>query len=102
MQVQVVENQAAIVGKVREIDKDERHADRYRLTVEVQQVESVRSLPNLMESTRGLTIEITITAEDLAYRHIEAGKPYRFRVKKTGPTTVFVIPDEGAEGQTPQ
>lgn len=102
MQVQAIENRAEIVGKVREIEHDAQHGDRYTLKVDVLQVESVRSLPNLMESSRGLTIEITITADDLTSRHIEAGKPYRFHVKKTGPTTAFVIPDEAAQKPAPQ
>ena len=71
MQVQVVENQAVIVGKVRETAEDPSRKGFFTLKVDVERVDDVAGMPNLMAWAKKMTIDVTIAEKDLSVRPLE-------------------------------
>src|SRR5438132_10859552 len=94
MQVQIIENQADVVGTIRAVSAHQTLANFYTLKFDVEDVAPVGSLPNLLASAKGMSIEITASAEELARRKLAAGQKVTLRVKKSGPAVVFLIPEK--------
>ena len=92
MQVQVIENQADIAGTIREIRPHDKLANYSTVVFDVKSVDAVDSYPNLMASTKGLSIDITVPNDEVARRTLAAGQKITLRVKKAGPGEVFLVP----------
>jgi len=90
-QVQVIENRADLVGKIRQIQPHQTLRDHYTLTLDVESVGDVAEYPNLMKSSKGMSIEVTAPADEVDRRKLAAGQKVTLRVKKAGPDAVFLL-----------
>lgn len=92
MQVQVIENRADISGKVRDVQPHKTLENYYTVTMDVETVAPVEGMANLMASSKGMSIEVTVPAEQVESKKITAGEKVTLRVKKTGPLEVMAVP----------
>lgn len=92
MQVQVIENRADIAGKVREVKPHETLEHYYTVRIDVETVTPVEGMANLMGSSKGMTIEVSVPAAQIDAKKIVPGAKVTLRVKKAGPTQVMAVP----------
>jgi len=92
MQVQVVENRADIVGTIREITPHKELANQYTVTFDVETVQPVLGMTNLMTWAKGLSIDVTVGADEVAKRALARGQKITLRVKQAGPRAVVAVP----------
>jgi hypothetical protein len=92
MQVQVIENRADVSGKIRNVAPHKELADHYTVTLDVESLSSVEGFANLLGWAKGLSIDVTVSASEMERLGLSPGQKVTLRVKKTGPTTVFVVP----------
>jgi hypothetical protein len=92
MQVQVIENQAHISGKISDVKPHKELAHYYTVTLNVETVSSVEGYANLLTWAKGLAVEVTASTSDMERLHLAPGQKVTLHVKKTGPTSVFLVP----------
>src|SRR5215207_4135660 len=94
MQVQAVENWAIISGKINAISDHGELSDYASATISVIEVTPVDGYANLFSWAVGKEINVnipTVKVDELGFR---AGDSIRARIRKAGPTSAFVDPDE--------
>jgi len=91
MQVQVIENRADATGKIREIRPHENLPDYCTVVFDLESAEPVERYPNLMASAKGRSIDITVPNDELTRRKLAVGQQLTLRIKKAGPTEVFLV-----------
>jgi hypothetical protein len=94
MQVQVVENWAIISGKIDAISDHGELSDYASATISVIEVTPVDGYPNLFSWAVGKQIDVNIPKVKVDELGLSAGDSIRARVRKAGPTSAFVDPDE--------
>jgi hypothetical protein len=92
MQVQVIENRADLAGTIKEITPHKELANQYTVKLDVESVQSVEGMTNLMTWAKGLSIEVTVPADQVTKRSLARGKKVTLRVKQAGPTAVVAVP----------
>ena len=94
MQVQAIENWAIIGGKINAISDHSELSDYASATISVTEVTPVDGYPNLFSWAVGKQIDVNlpkVKVDELGFRE---GDSIRARVRKAGPTSAFVNPDE--------
>jgi hypothetical protein len=94
MQVQVVENWALIRGKVENIVEHPELPDYASATITVTDVTPVPGYPNLFSWAIGKKIAVNIPKPKADELGLVAGDTISARVRKTGPSSAFVDPDQ--------
>jgi len=94
MQVQVVENWAIISGKINAISDHSELSDYASATISVTEVTPVDGYPNLFSWAVGKQIHVNIPKVKVDELGLSAADSIRARVRKAGPTSAFVDPDE--------
>ncbi len=97
MSVQAVENWALIHGRVEAISDHGELTDYASTTISVNEVTPVPDYPNLFSWATGKEIAINIPKTKVDELGLSAGDSIRARVRKAGPTSAFVDPDEIAK-----
>jgi hypothetical protein len=92
MQVQVIENRADISGKVRDVQPHETLAHYYTVKMDVESVTPVEGMANLLGSSKGMTIDVSVPEEQVRSKEIVPGAGITLRVKKSGPTQIMAVP----------
>jgi len=92
MQVQVIENRADLAGTVREVVPHKELANQYTVRFDVETVKPVEGMPNLMTWAKGLSIDVTVPADEVKKHKLAAGQKVTLRVKAAGPGTVVAVP----------
>ena len=101
MQVQIVENRADLVGTIREIVPHKELANQYTVTFDVETVQPVDGMTNLMTWAKGLSIDVTVAADEVAKRALARGQKITLRVKQAGPRTVVAVARPGTTPEMP-
>jgi hypothetical protein len=91
MQVQVIENQADVVGRILDVRPHETLANYHVARIDVEEVFPVGDYPNLFSWAPGKSIEVNIPAEKVAEFALSRGQKISCRIKKTGPTSAFLV-----------
>jgi hypothetical protein len=92
--VQIIENWSVIVGILVGIIAAPQGGDgRGAVRVQVDRVEPVAGFANLLADRVGDTLEIVVTAEQLASARDHVNQPVRIRARRGGPTRLFAHPD---------
>ena len=92
MSAQAIENQAIIVGTLRDLSGNETLPSHTVATVDVEAVSSVPGYPNLFAWTVGHPVQVNVPAEKATFNQ-RVGEKVSWRVKRTGPTTAFLLPE---------
>jgi hypothetical protein len=94
MQVQSVENWAIISGNIDDISDHSELSDYASATISVTEVTPVDGYPNLFSWAVGKEINVNIPKVKVDELGLRVGDSIRARVRKAGPTSAFVDPDE--------
>lgn len=94
MTVQPVENQADLTGTIRTLAPRHDLPGYHVVSLEVETVAEVGKYPNLFSWATGQSIEVTVPNDAVTEKQIAPGQKVTWRVKKTGPTSVFLVPGE--------
>src|SRR5258705_13151854 len=92
MQVQIIENRADIEGTIREIAPHKELPNQYTIKFDVDRVQPVDGMANLMTWAKGLSIEVTVPADEVTKRSLARGQKVTLRVKQAGPMSVVAVP----------
>jgi len=94
MQVQAVENWALIRGTIEAISDHSELNDYASATITVIEVTPVPGYPNLFSWAIGQQIDVNIPKTKVDELGLAAGNSILARIRKSGPTSAFVDPDE--------
>ena len=95
--MQVVENWALIRGAIEALGQHSELNDYVSATVKVTEVTPVSGYPNLFSWAIGQEIAVNIPKTKADELQLAAGDSILARVRKSGPTSAFVDPDEIAK-----
>lgn len=85
--VQVIENRADLEGQVLSVRVDAKRPRHRTVTIAVGAAAPVEGYPNLFAQTVGSSLDVIVPVEKV--QALNAGSKVRFRVRRTGPFTVF-------------
>lgn len=93
MQVQIVENWSDLTGDVVAWQPTSTLSGFGIAEVRVRNMAPVGRFPNLLRDTIGDTVKIYVPTAAAARLNLSPGARVRFRVRKAGPTSIFVHPE---------
>jgi hypothetical protein len=92
MPIQPVENQADVSGTIRALVERQDLPGYYTASIEVESTTAVANYPNMFTWAVGKSIDVNIPAAMVGSGEVATGQHVAWRVKKTGPTTAFLVP----------
>jgi hypothetical protein len=95
MPVQPIENQADVTGTVRTVVPRTDLQGYYSVSLDVESVAAVADYANMFEWAKGQSIAVNVPADRVSADRLAPGQRVTWRVKRTGPTSVFLVPSDG-------